>query len=183
MYRRLFFCEHIAVGCHHRRQIFPCPHGFQFGSSKVFPTGHVHARSGINLKPSFLRFFCECGWHNPLLRRWLECGFVFLFRAKRYYWQVSTRLRERIALVLQSLVEICPQTASRTDFADEDFWLRFKQAMDLYFLGCLLDAVQHSWIVLVELVPTLLCPSQKSLQIVAAQRPVIRKSTVALFSQ
>ena len=55
--------------------------------------------------------------------------------------------------------------------------------MDLCFLGCLLDAAHLLCIVHVELVPKLLFPSGKSLQILAAQRPVTRKPTVAHFSQ
>ena len=69
------------------------------------------------------------------------------------------------------------------DFADEEFWLVFFQATDLYFLGCLRDAMQPSWIVLVELIPTLWCHSWKSLQNLAAQCPVIHNSTVVHFSQ
>ena len=53
------------------------------------------------------------GRQNPLLGRRIECGFVFPFSACKYVWQVSTRLRVRIALVLQSLLEICPQISRR----------------------------------------------------------------------
>ena len=61
--------------------------------------------------------------------------------------------------------------------------LYFIQRWTFCFLGCLLDAAQLLWIVLVELVPKLLCPSWKSLKILAAQRPVIRNPTVAHFLQ
>ena len=46
-------------------------------------------------------------------------------------------------------------------------------AMDLCLLGCLLDAAKLLWIVLVEFVPKLLCPSVESLQFPAARRPAI----------
>ena len=44
-----------------------------------------------------------------------------------------------IALVLQSIHGTGPQISSRRDFADEDVWLVFFQAMVLYFLGYLLE--------------------------------------------
>ena len=81
------------------------------------------------------------------------------FRACKYVWQVSTRLRERIARVLQSPPEICPQISQRRDCADEEVWLVFCSATDLCFLGCFLDGAQLLWIVHVDLVPKLVCSS------------------------
>ena len=107
------------------------------------------------------------------------CPFLW---ACKYFWQVSTRLRGRIALVFQSLLKICPQTAQGT-WLMRNFDLHFYSATDLFFRGCLLDAMQPLWILLVELVPTLFCPSWKSLQMLAARRPLIHNSTVAHFSQ
>ena len=50
----------------------------------------------------------------------------------------------RIAVVFQSLLEICPQILWRWDFADEEFWLKFVQAR----------AVAYTvWIVLFEIDP------------------------------
>ena len=102
------------------------------GFVKVFLADRVHACSGIYHKLSFLGFCCGCG--PPLVRR-IECSFVLFFELCQYYWQDSMPCRGRIALVLQSLLEICPRTSWRRDFADE---------MDRSFLGCLLDAVQPS---------------------------------------
>ena len=76
VYRCLFFCWHIAVGCHHRRRIFRYPHGFQFGKD------HVHACSGIHHKLSLLGFYCGCGQQNPLPVKRTECSFVFLFELR-----------------------------------------------------------------------------------------------------
>ena len=105
--------------------------------------------------------------HSQIPRRHFSLGFPFSVD---------------IALVVQSLLEICPQISQRGDFADEEFWLLFCSAMDLCFLGCSLDAAQLSWIVLVELVPRFLCPSEKSSKIPAARRPVMHSSTVAHLS-
>ena len=77
--RCLFFCLHFAVGCHYHYRIFRYPHGLQFGFVQVFLANHVHACSGIYHKLSFLWVYCGCGRQNPLLRRWIEWNFVFLF--------------------------------------------------------------------------------------------------------
>ena len=74
----------------------------------LFPAGHMHTCSGVHHKLFFLRSYC--GWQTPLIGRWKECSFCPFLWAYWCYWQVSTRLRRRIALVFQSpLPEICPQ--------------------------------------------------------------------------
>ena len=78
VYRCLFFCLHFAVSCHYHYQIFLHPHGLQFGFVQVFLADHVHACSGIYHKLSCLGVYRGCGRHNPLLRRRIECSFVFL---------------------------------------------------------------------------------------------------------
>ena len=162
---------------------FSCPHGFQFGRVEVFPADHMHACSRIHHKLSFLVFYCGCGQHNSLLSRWQNVTLSSLFERMDLLGKFSTRLRGRIALVFRSLPEIGPQISRRGDCADENFRLVFYSAMDLCILGCLLDIAQLSWIVLVELVPKLVCPSLRSIQILAAQRPVTRNPTVALSFQ
>ena len=61
------------------RRIFRYPHGLQFGFLKVFLADHVHTCSRIFHKLSLLGFFRGCRRHNPLLRMWIDCSFVFLF--------------------------------------------------------------------------------------------------------
>ena len=41
----------------------------------------------------------------------IECCSVFLYWAERFFWKIPRHLRGRIALVLQTLLEICPQTS------------------------------------------------------------------------
>ena len=105
-----------------------------------------------------------------------ECTF-FLLWVYRFPWQFSTRLRKRIAPVFQCPPGICPRISQRKDCADEKVWLEFFRARVLCCLGCLLDAAQLLWSALVKLVPKLSCPFEKSLQIPAAWRPVIRNPT------
>ena len=56
IFRRLFFCEHLAVGRHHRRRTFRDPYGFQFSKVKVFPADHVHAALAPESTTNFLSF-------------------------------------------------------------------------------------------------------------------------------
>ena len=111
---------------------------------------------------------------NSILPRVSGIMLCPLLWAYRYSWQVSTRLRGRIALVFQSPSEICHQISQHRDWADEGVRLVFHSAMDLCFLGCLLDEAQLLWIVL-ELVPRLCALPVKSLKIPAARRPAIHK--------
>ena len=80
----LFFCLHFAVCCHFYHRIFQYPHVLQFGFVWVSLADHVHACSGIYHKLSFLGVYCGCGRQNPLLRRWIECSFVFLFELEDF---------------------------------------------------------------------------------------------------
>ena len=149
---------------------------------KVFPADHMHAYSGVHHKLIFLQFYCGWSRQNPLIGRRKECSCFLFLCAYRYSWQVSTRLRGRIALVFQSPPEISPQVSQRRDGADEEVWLVFYSAMDHCLLGCLLDAAQLLRIVLIELVPKLLCPSVKSLTIPVARHPATHNPTVVHLS-
>ena len=55
----------------------------------------------------FSRLYCGCGGQNPLIERRKECSF-FLFFELKDSWQVSMRLRGRIALVFRSPCETDP---------------------------------------------------------------------------
>ena len=141
------------------------------------------ACSAVHHKISFLRLYCGCGRQNPLIGRRKECCFALFIELLDMLGKFPTRLRGFIASVFQCPPEICPQISRRRDCADENLWLVFYSAMDLCFLGCWLDAAQLLWIMLVELITKLLCPSEKPFQILAAQRPVTRNLTVVHFSQ
>ena len=62
------------------------------------------------------------------------------------------------------------------------FDLFFSSAMELCSLGCLTDATQFLWIVLIELVLRLLYTSVKSLRIPAARCPAMQNPTVVHLS-
>ena len=52
----------------------------------------------------------------------------------RILWPVSTRLCGRIALVVMSLLETCPQILERTDCAYEDWCAESHLAMEVFFI-------------------------------------------------
>ena len=79
MHRGVFSWLHLAVGRHHRRKTFRCPHGLQLSRSKVSLADHMHSRSGIHYKLCFLRLFCWRSREYPFFHGRVECSFVFLF--------------------------------------------------------------------------------------------------------
>ena len=151
--------------------------GFQFGSVKVFLADHMHAGSRIRHKLSFLRLYGGCGGQNPLIGRRTACIFFRFFELKDIlgkFPRVSAGASLlSFGLFLRSVLKFhgVGTALKRT------FDLDFSQATDLSFL----DAVHPSRIVLVELIPAPLCPSEKSIQMLAAQRPVIRNPTGVHF--
>ena len=151
------FVLHFAVGCHYHYRIFRYPHGLQFGFVQVFLADHVHACSEICHKLSFFGFNCGCGRQKPLLRRQIECSFVFLFELKDIPGK-SPRVSASASLLsfglfLRSVLKFHGVgTALRRNFD-----LNFSERWTFFFLGCLLDAKQPLWTVLVEMVPTLVC--------------------------
>ena len=79
IYRRFFIRSDSAVGRHHRRRTPWCPHGRQLSRVTVFLTDHMHTRSWINYKLSFLWLMCWRNRKNPFLRGKMECSLVFFF--------------------------------------------------------------------------------------------------------
>ena len=71
----LFMRLHFTIGCYNRRRTSRCRHGFHFSGIRILFADHVHRRSGVCDKFSFLRFK---GWQAPIFRRWEECSFIFL---------------------------------------------------------------------------------------------------------
>ena len=94
---------------------------------------NVHDCSGIYHKLSFLGVYCGCGRQNPLLRRWIECSFVFLFEIEDFPGKFP-RISAGTSLLSCSLFwRSVPKFSQRRDFADEECWLVFSQATDLFF--------------------------------------------------
>ena len=44
---------------------------------RSFLINSMHARAGVHHKFSFLRFYCGCGWQNPLIGWRTECSFSY----------------------------------------------------------------------------------------------------------
>ena len=88
IHRRFFSCLHVAVGRHHRRRIPRHPRGLQLSRVQVSLADHMHSRSGIHHKLSFFGVYSGCGRFYPLLRRSIECSFVFSFELA-CFWQGS----------------------------------------------------------------------------------------------
>ena len=79
MDRRFFIRAHLAVGRHHRPRTPWCPHGLQLSRGKVFLTDHMHTRSWINHKLSFLQLLCWRSQEYPFVHGKVECRLVFFF--------------------------------------------------------------------------------------------------------
>ena len=47
---------HFSIGCYNRRRTSRCRHGFQFSGTQILHADHVHRRSGVYNKFSFLWF-------------------------------------------------------------------------------------------------------------------------------
>ena len=65
---------HFSIGCHDRRRTSRRRHGFQFSEIQTLFADHVHRRSGVYNKFSFLKFPREdgAGRHQfPKVRRML----------------------------------------------------------------------------------------------------------------
>ena len=70
---------HFTAGSYDRRCTFRCRQSFQFSGIQILFADHVHRRSGVYNKFSFLFFR---GWWRkqaPIFRKWEECCFIFSF--------------------------------------------------------------------------------------------------------
>ena len=73
----LFVRLHFTIGGYDYRKTARFRQGIHFGKIQVFFADHVHRRSGVINKLSFLRFKIWCR-QAPIFRRWQECCFIFL---------------------------------------------------------------------------------------------------------
>ena len=74
----LFMRLHFSIGCHDYRRTTRLRQSVLFSRIQVLFADHVHRRSGVDNKFSFLRFNIWCR-QAPIFRRWEECFFVFSF--------------------------------------------------------------------------------------------------------
>ena len=158
------------------------PYGFQFGRVKVFPADSMHACSGVHHKFSFLQFYCGCGRQNPLFGWRTECSFFFSLSLLIVLASLHASPRAHRSCLLSLLLRSVLKFHSVGIALVRGFDLYFVGRWTFVFLGCLQDAAQILWIVLVGLVPRLLCPSVKSWQIPAARSPAIHNPTVVHLS-
>ena len=74
----LFMRLHFSIGCYDCRRTSRRRQSIHFSRIQVLFDCHVHRRSGVYNKFSFLRFKIWWRRQAPIFRRWEECCFVFL---------------------------------------------------------------------------------------------------------
>ena len=80
---------------------------------------HVHRRSGVHNKSSFLMFKSWWCRQAPIFRRWEECCFDASPSILWYFWPTSTLLHGPIALAIPSLPETDPKNLEHWGYAHE----------------------------------------------------------------
>ena len=168
------FVSTSPLAVKHCRRTFRDPYSFQFGRVKVFPADHMHACSGVHHKLSFLQLFCGCGRQNPLIGRRKECSFFPFFELKDILGK-SARVSAGASLWSFSLL-------LRSVLTFHSVGTALMRTSDLKFIQQWTLLSRTLAIVLVELVPRLLCPSVKSLQIPAARHSAIHNTTAVHLS-
>ena len=101
----LFMRLQFTIGCYNRRRTSRRRQSFQFSRIQVLFADHLHRRSRVYNKFSFLKF--KIWWRRQTLfffRKW-ECCFIFSFKILGYFWTTSTLLHGHIALPIPSLLE------------------------------------------------------------------------------
>ena len=73
----LFMRLHFSSGGYDYRRTSRFRQSIHFSIIQVLFTDHMHRRSGVHNKFSFLKFKSWCRW-APTFRRWEECCSVFL---------------------------------------------------------------------------------------------------------
>ena len=89
-----------------------------FSITQVLFADHVHWRSRVDNKFSFLRFKSWCR-QAPFLRRWEECCSFDAPWILTHFWPASTLLRGHLALATLSPLETDPQVLERWGCADD----------------------------------------------------------------
>ena len=116
----LFMRLHFSIGGYDYRRTARFRQSIHFTRIQVVFADHVHRRSGVYNKFSFLWFKIWCTQADTnfpkVRRRMLFYGSPLI---SRYFWQASTLLHGHIALAIPSLLETDPQILERWGFADE----------------------------------------------------------------
>ena len=74
----LFMRLHFSIGGYDCRRTTWFRQGIHFSIIQVLFADHMHRRSGVHNKFSFLKFKSWCR-QTPIFRRWEECCFIFSF--------------------------------------------------------------------------------------------------------
>ena len=82
---------HFSIGCYDCRRTSRRRQGIHFSRIRVHFADHVHRRSGVYNKFSFLRFKSWWRRQAPIFRRWKECCFVFPPFFLGNFWPTFTR--------------------------------------------------------------------------------------------
>ena len=119
IHRCLFMRLHFSIGCHDYRKTTRFRQGIHFSRIQVLFPDHVHRRSRVENKLSFLKLkICWCR-QAPIFTRSEECCFGFLLVEMKNFWPASTLLRGHLALATLSLPETDPQILERLSYAHE----------------------------------------------------------------
>ena len=73
---------HFTIGCYNRRRTSQCRHGFQFSGIQILFADHVHRRSGVHHKFSFLRFKSWCRQADTNFQEVRRMLFYFAFNLR-----------------------------------------------------------------------------------------------------
>ena len=119
---------------------FWCPHGLQLSRVKVFLTDHMHTRSWIKCKFSFLRLF---GWRSreyPFLRGPVQWSIVFFFELVKILRNIPS-LASGTSLLSLSLFmgPVLKFHSVGTSLMSEELWHLFSPPMVVSFPGYSFD--------------------------------------------
>ena len=127
----LFIRLHFSIGGYDYRRTSRRRQSINFSRIQVLFADHVHRRSGVDNKFSFLRIkklMVQAGTHFPKVRRMLLCFAPLILE---HFWPASTLLRWHLALATLSPPETDPQILEHWGCADLDHLGKSFQAMDL----------------------------------------------------
>ena len=157
----LFMRLHSTIGCYNRRRTSRRRHGFQFSWIQILFADHVHRRSGVYKKFSFLWFK---GWWRrlaPVFRRWKECCFFFSLNLGIFLANLHAASRAHRSCHSVSSWDRS-SNLEHWGYADEDHLGKSFQAMDSG-LECWHDVPRPWWTEHIGLASVSLSSSAKSL--------------------
>ena len=134
---------HFTIGCYNRRRTSRCRHGFQLSGIQILFADHVHRRTGVYNKFSFLWFNCDGadrhqfseGEKNVVLCFFFVFGDIFGQPPRCFTGTSLLRFRLFLRPILNFLED--------WGYADEDHLGKSFQAMESG-LECLHDVTRLS---------------------------------------